>query len=331
MFKGSSYYFRVYVLFPALLLSVICPGLFSGTTGDSSHNVFIYAPQAGEVYRYSIETQTDNIDKSPANDYANEKTFEKRVIHYTKTVKNIEKNGDIIFELKIDSISGEDGSASNFFRFSYNRSNCYSNNPANIDTNDYLGYFVLIEEPFNLRVRKNGEVLEAYGLQKIQSNLISLYADTLNEAEKEEIKRSISSSAISEIFQDEYLMLPERGIDDNTKVWTRKVRSEIVYWETENSIEHAVKDRNSKEIVIESKLKAKIPKKDVIEDNGFKISVASYSFEATGETLLDMLKQCVKQRSIRSNTQLKMDLSNESESGYYLQKKNYSIVVKLLN
>ena len=331
MLSRSSYCFFVKFLFFILVLCDTSQFLLSGTSADSIQNVFIFAPQVGQVFRYSIETQTDAMDKSPANDYSNEKTFEKRVIYYTKTVKNIEENGDIIFGMLIDSISGEDGSSGYFYRFSYNRNNCYLNSPVNIDTSDYLGYYVLIAEPFNLRVTKNGEVLEAFGLQKIQGNLISLYADTLNEAEKDEIKQSISSSIMCEIFQDEYLYLPEIGIDENTTVWTRKARSEIAYWETENNIKHFVKKRNATEILIESELKAVIPKKEVVEDNGFKIKVADYLFEASGETILDVPRHIIRQRKIKSSTQIKMDMSNENESGYYLQKKSYKIVVKLLN
>ena len=332
MTVGYSYIgFAFRFLAAAIAVILICPDLYSAESGDSSGSTFVYSPATGDIFRYGIETENDNADKNVANDYVTEKTFDKRGYYYTKAVKSVESNGDVIFEVKFDSIAGQDGSPDFVRKFSYHPGKCFLNDPNDVDTSDYISYFVLINEPFNLRVSRNGEVLEAYGLHKILKNLLAVFKDTLNESEKESVRGSLGSEGLCEIFQSEYLILPDYGIDGNAKDWVRKMKTEVSYWETENTGIYKITERTLSTINVDAKLKVKIPRAKEVEDEGIKITLDDYSLGGDGNAVIDIVRSCVKQKDIRTKMMIRMNLKAKDEEGYTQQSIETGIRVKLLN
>lgn len=201
MTVGCSYIgFAFRFLAAAIAVILICPDLYSEESGDSTGSTFSVR-QPAIFSDTALKPKMIMLIKMFANDYVTEKTFDKRGYYYTKAVKSIESNGDVIFEVKFDSIAGQDGSPDFVRKFSYHPGKCFLNDPNDVDTSDYISYFVLINEPFNLRVSRNGEVLEAYGLHKILKNLLAVFKDTLNESEKESVRGSLGSEGLCEIFQ----------------------------------------------------------------------------------------------------------------------------------
>ena len=324
-----SFAFRF--LITAIAVIQMFPDLYSAQNSDSSGSAFVYSPETGHIFRYGIETESDNTDKSVANDYVTEKTFDKRGYYYTKSVKSIESNGDIIFEVKFDSITGQDGSQDFVRKFSYHPGKCFLNDPNDIDTSDYISYFVLVNEPFNLRFSRSGEVLEAYGLHRILKNLIAVFKDTLNESEKESVRGSLGSESLCEIFQNEYLILPDNSIESNTKDWVRKMKTEVSYWETESTGSYEITERTLSTISVEAKLKVKIPRAEEIEDEGIKITLDDYSLGGDGNSVIDIVRSCVKQKDTGTKMKIRINLKTKDEEGYTQQSIETGIRVKLLN
>lgn len=304
--------------------------LFAQSNLNNPEQNLVYTNKQGEILKYCIDINNDITEKSPSNNYKTENSYSNRTYYYTKEAKTTEGNGDIIFEIKFDSIICVDGNESAVNRFSYGSSHCYRYNPIDVDSNDFLTYFVLVNEPFSIRVNRYGEILEAFGLYNIHKNLFAVYKDTLNDSEKESLRGSISSEELSTILQQEYIFFPAGSIDENGS-WTRKVKAEIVYWEAESTVKYKLTDTSGEFYYFNGDLKTKILGKEYTEGSDIKILVDDFSGSGSGKIIFERNRNCIKQKDSVVKVMIKMKLYTKDDSGYSRQTVDTKLKVTLLN
>lgn len=316
------------LLFAAIFL--LSTYLFAQSNLDTQKNNFIYSNNPGEILRYRMETTNDNSEKSPSNNYRTEKSYTNRIYYYTKEVKSTESNGDIIFEIKFDSIYCIDGNESAVNKYSYGSSHCYKYNAFDLDSNDYFTYFVLVNEPFSVRVSKTGEILETFGLYNIHKNLFAIYKDTLNESEKESLRGSVNSEELSSILQQEYIIFPTGGPDKNYS-WVRKINTDVVYWESESTIKYSLSGVTDDLNNFNGELRSKILGNEYKEGDDITIKVDDFSGTGTSKVTFEKKRSCVKQKESMTKLMLRLNLFTKDDSGYSLQILDTSLKVTLLN
>lgn len=127
------------------------------------------------------------------------------------------------------------------------------------------------------------------------------------------------------------LSYPITGIDGNAKDWVRKMKTEVSYWETENTGIYRFTERTLSTINVDAKLKVKIPRAKEVEDEGIKITLDDYSLGGDGNAVIDIVRSCVKQKDIRTKMMIRMNLKTKDEEGYTQQSIETGIRVKLFN
>jgi hypothetical protein len=281
---------------------------------DGSETIYLfYGVNKGDVFQYKVELNQDNFENGVSTDYLDVKSYENKVYYYTKVVHSIEENGNITFKVHFDSINVHEGSSHYSTMHRFNSIYCYKNRLISPDSAAYMEYYAVIGTQFFITVSKYGEVTEAFGLQDVYNNIFKIFDDTLNTDEKTAVKEQFGSEELIDIFQNEYIMFPENGIDGNSLSWTRKNNMSVIYFESENIAKYDIGDSENGIYSIQGDLQSKLIGNEFTTEDSIKIKVKNYDSKFSGKSVFDSNIGCVKSRENSGKLTLNLELSRNDE------------------
>lgn len=272
-----------------------------------------YGVNKGDVFQYEVELSQDNFENGVSTDYSDVKNYESKVYFYTKVVHSIEENGNITFKVHFDSINVFEGNSYYSNKHRFNSTYCYKNRLISPDSAAYMEYYAVIGTPFFITVSKYGEVTEAYGLQEVYNNIFKMFNDTLNTDEKTTVKEQFGSDELIDIFQNEYIMFPENGVDGNSLSWTRKNNMLVTYFESENTASYEILNKENGIFTIQGDLQSKLIENEFITEDSIKIKVKNFDSKYSGKSVFDSNIGCVKSRDNSGKMALYLELSRNDE------------------
>lgn len=199
----------------SILLFVGCGEKKSGTTSSVSADKFVleYKYEEGKTYNYKLISENQNS-----------------VLQEAKESKKIEQSEKLeyLFELKIENVE-EDGTMN--IAFNVKEIKVSLNSPEKKITHNigkdkdtaklFTSYESLVNNPFNVRIAKNGEILDVTKLEGIIKKMNELEGNKeVSAEEKEKIKIQLSSTLVRPMVGQLIREFPNKSMAKDSS-WTK--------------------------------------------------------------------------------------------------------------
>jgi hypothetical protein len=286
-----------------------------------------YMVHKGDKFLYKMTAKTSTSETSPATGGKEEKQDNEVTYFYDKEVTDVDPSGIMSFKVKYDSIYITAKMDTQTVVFKSNIKDSVNMNPA------FIQYNAVINEPFYIRVSRDGEITDVYGLEKIHENIFKALGDTLKEEDKAQIKESFGKESIKEILQQEYQLFPKQEVSVDSS-WVRSYNTQVLLFEVVNTAKYTLKSiENNNNVItanIEAGLNVDFLNKEV-KQKGVKFTIENSETTGSGKITFNLNKGCITNKETTTALNLAMKMSAQGQSAKSEQKVTTTLNVKLLN
>ena len=286
-----------------------------------------YVVKKGDKFNYKMVAKTTNMEKSPATEDKEIKQDNEINYYYSKEVTDVDESGIISYKMNFDSISISSSMADQSIKYNSNVNDSVKQNPA------FIQYNAVVGNTFYIRVSPFGEITDVYGLETIYENLFKALGDTLNEAEKEEVKQSFGKESIKEILQQEYQICPQTSLPVDSN-WVKSFNTTVLFFEVVNNAKYTLKTLENKDgqsiANIEAVLNVEFKNKEV-KERGMKVVIDSSETSGSGKISFNLNRGCISYKETITALRLDLKLSAQGQSANSTQAVTTNLVVTLLN
>ncbi len=266
--------------------------------------------EKGKEYNYRLTNIAENTQQVNANDTILSQKV-KQTITYLINLKILDIDVDNIYEVafNITSVKLEADANGEKFHFESTTSN------DSLDRVRYSEYVSVLNNPFNVRVNKIGDIVEIYKADRIVNEFVKLkgVADSISSAEKDYLKKDMIERALKPLVVQVFRQLTDKTMSKDS-LWTNTQEpTKLMVFQIQNTSTYQVKSLellgNDKIAVIDAGLKTNISGNNKVKDRG-----ATYTFNkpithAEGKIYFNLTKGCVQ----RSKTNSKIQISYSME------------------
>jgi len=266
-------------------------------------------------YKYSIATITDNTQTMKAD-----------------TVISQHANQSIIYLLDLKPIKIDDNSSTQFVCTFYSvkidanvngQTFSYQSGVTtdSLEKMKYAEYDAVINNPFNIKINKIGEVTDISNTDKILSKFLELknMSDSLSLEEKNNVKEQITQGGIKPLVSQVFRKIPEKLLAKDS-VWTyqQPVSNLLVFQVNSiniykvNSLENFM---NDKVAVIDASLDTKITGKNQVTDHGFTYKFNKPQTEASGKIYFNVDKGYVQKSKVKTRLVIYYTMEGNTPGG----------------
>jgi hypothetical protein len=275
-----------------------------------------YAFDKGKDYEYRLTNIAENTQTVNANDTLLSQRV-KQTLTYLIKLKVLDIDVDNIYELSftITSVKLEaDANGEKYFFES-------STSKDSLDRVRYSEYVAVLNNPFNIRVSKIGEIVEIYKADRIVNEFLKLKgaADSVTTAEKDYLKKDMIERALKPIVVQVFRQLPDKMMAKDS-LWTNPQEpTKLMVFQVQNTSTYKVKSlelfNNDKIAVIDAGLKTIISGNNKVTDRG-----ATYVFNkpttyAEGKIYFNLAKGCVQKSKTNSKIQISYSMEVPTPKG----------------
>jgi hypothetical protein len=275
-----------------------------------------YAFDKGKEYEYRLTNIAENTQTVNANDTLLSQRV-KQTLTYLIKLKVLDIDVDNIYELSFTITSVKLEADANGQKFYYESS-------TSKDTTDrvrYSEYVAVLNNPFNIRVSKIGEIVEIYKADRIVNEFLKLKgaADSVTTAEKDYLKKDMIERALKPIVVQVFRQLPDKMMAKDS-LWTNPQEpTKLMVFQVQNTSTYKIKSlelfNNDKIAVIDAGLKTIISGNNKVTDRG-----ATYVFNkpttyAEGKIYFNLAKGCVQKSKTNSKIQISYSMEVPTPKG----------------
>ena len=266
-------------------------------------------------YKYSIATITDNIQTMKADTVISQHANQSIV--YLLDLKPVEFDKDSTTEFVCTFYSVKIDANVNGKTFSY-QSGATTDS---VERMRYAEYEALVNNPFNIRVNKTGDVVDIFKADKILSQFLILknMSDSLNSDQKNTIKMQIIQGGIKPLVSQVFRKIPEKILAKDS-VWTyqQPVSSLLVFQVNStniykvNSLENFMNDKIA---VIDAGLDTKITGKNQVTENGFTYKFNKPQTDASGKIYFNIDKGYIQKSKVKTRLVIYYTMEGNTPGG----------------
>ena len=274
----------------------------------------VMKPKKGDVFRYKMNAVTSSKEKSPMTNDKEITSTQNIDYYFSEEVSEVAATGIITYKIVFDSInivsSLVSGDSTVSMTYNSNVKDTIYSKP------DFIQYNSIMKEEFFARVSPLGEVSEIYGLERVYENMFKALGDTLDEAQKETLKKSFGKEAIQAVLQQQFQMFPENAVYKDSS-WTRSYDTQILIFPVKNILKYKLvdlKDANKDNIVkIDADLSVEFMNKDV-KDEKMSYKVEEEKTGGKGTIEFNLSKGCLVSKQTQTNIDLRIKLAAGGQS-----------------
>jgi hypothetical protein len=275
-----------------------------------------YAFDKGKDYEYRLTNIAENTQTVNANDTLLSQRV-KQTLTYLIKLKVLDIDVDNIYELSFTITSVKLEADANGQKFYYESS-------TSKDTTDrvrYSEYVAVLNNPFNIRVSKIGEIVEIYKADRIVNEFLKLKgaADSVTTAEKDYLKKDMIERALKPIVVQVFRQLPDKMMAKDS-LWTNPQEpTKLMVFQVQNTSTYKIKSlelfNNDKIAVIDAGLKTVISGNNKVTDRGATYVFNKPSTYAEGKIYFNLAKGCVQKSKTNSKIQISYSMEVPTPKG----------------
>jgi hypothetical protein len=280
----------------------------------------------GIDYNYRLTNIAENTQTVNANDTILAQNV-KQTLTYLINLKILDIDVDSIYEVAFNITSVKLDADANGQKFHFES----STSKDSADRMRYSEYIAVLNNPFNVRVSKIGELIEVYKADRIINEFVKLKgaADSISAAEKDYLKKDMIERALKPLVIQVFRQLTDKVMSKDS-LWTNaQAPTKLMVFQVQNTSTYQVKSlelfNNDKIAVIDAGLATNISGSNKVTDRG-----ATYNFkkpitQAEGKIYFNLTKGCVQKSKTNSKIQISYSMEVPTPKG--LQKGNKSETV----
>ena len=275
-----------------------------------------YAFDKGKDYEYRLTNIAENTQTVNANDTLLSQKV-KQTLTYLIKLKVLDIDVDSIYEVSFNITSVKLEADANGEKYFFES----STSKDSTDRIRYSEYVAVLNNPFNIRVSKIGEIVEIYKADRIVNEFLKLKgaADSVTAAEKDFLKKDMIERALKPIVVQVFRQLPDK-IMAKDSLWTNPQEpTKLMVFQVQNTSTYKIKSlelfNNDKIAVIDAGLKTIISGNNKVTDRG-----ATYVFNkpttyAEGKIYFNLAKGCVQKSKTNSKIQISYSMEVPTPKG----------------
>lgn len=279
---------------------------------DNENEIFFvnYKLERDKEYNYRLTNIAENTQSVKAKDTIQSQRV-KQTLTYLINLKVLDIDVDGIFEVafKITSVKLEADANGERFHFESGTSK------DSADRVRYSEYVSVLDNPFNVRVNKIGDIVEIYKADKIVNEFVKLKgaADSINAVEKDYLKKDMIERALRPLVVQVFRQLTDKAMAKDSSWSNVQEPTRLMVFQIQNTSSYNVKSLEKlgedKIAVIDAGLKTNISGNSKVTDRG-----ATYIFNkpvthADGKIYFNLTKGCVQKS--KTNTRIQISYSME--------------------
>ena len=275
-----------------------------------------YAFNKDKEYEYRLTNIAENTQTVNANDTLLSQRV-KQTLTYLIKIKVLDIDVDSIYEISFNITSVKLEADANGEKF-YFESSTSKDSMARVR---YSEYVAVLNNPFNIRVSKIGEIVEIYKADRIVNEFLKLKgaSDSVTTAEKDFLKKDMIERALKPIVVQVFRQLPNKMMAKDS-LWTNPQEpTKLMVFQVQNTSTYKIKSlelfNNDKIAVIDAGLKTVISGNNKVTDRG-----ATYVFNkpttyAEGKIYFNLAKGCVQKSKTNSKIQISYSMEVPTPKG----------------
>lgn len=275
-----------------------------------------YKLEKGIEYNYRLTNIAENSQSVNAKDTILSQKV-KQTITYLIKLKVLDIDVDSIYEVGFNITSVQLDADANGEKFHFES----STSKDSMDRVRYSEYVSVLNNPFNIRVSKTGEVVEIYKTDRIINEFLKLKGalDSVTAAEKDYLKKDMIERALKPLVVQVFRPLPDK-IMAKDSLWTNPQEpTKLMVFQVQNTSTYKVKSlelfNNDKIAVIDAGLKTNISGNNKVTDRG-----ATYVFKkpitnAEGKIYFNLAKGCIQKSKTNSKIQISYSMEVPTPKG----------------
>ena len=275
-----------------------------------------YAFDKGNEYEYRLTNIAENTQTVDANDTLLSQKV-KQTLTYLIKLKVLDIDIDSIYEIGFNIASVKLDANANGEKFHFES----SKSKDSMDRVRYSEYVAVLNNQFNVRVSKTGEVVEIYKADRIINEFLKLKGaiDSVTASEKDYLKKDMIERALKPIVVQVFRQLPDE-IMAKDSLWSNPQEpTKLMVFQVQNTSTYKVKSlelfNNDKIAVIDAGLKTDISGDNKVTDRG-----ATYVFKkpvtfAEGKIYFNLTKGCVQKSKTNSKIQISYSMEVPTPKG----------------
>lgn len=275
-----------------------------------------YKLEKGIEYNYRLTNIAENSQSVNAKDTILSQKV-KQTITYLIKLKVLDIDVDSIYEIGFNITSVKLEADANGEKFHFES----STSKDSMDRVRYSEYVSVLNNPFNIRVSKTGEVVEIYKTDRIINEFLKLKGalDSVTAAEKDYLKKDMIERALKPLVVQVFRPLPDK-IMAKDSLWTNPQEpTKLMVFQVQNTSTYKVKSlelfNNDKIAVIDAGLKTNISGNNKVTDRG-----ATYVFKkpitnAEGKIYFNLAKGCIQKSKTNSKIQISYSMEVPTPKG----------------
>jgi Family of unknown function (DUF6263) len=183
--------------------------------------------------------------------------------------------------------------------------------PDSIVKNKYAQYDAILNNDFDVRVNKIGDVSEISRIDKMTDKFLKEkgYADSVNQNEKDQLRMRMSEGIIRPIVTQIFREFPSKPIRIDSSWSVKQPKGEILIFQSENTLEYKLKgiktNGNNKFAQITAGLTATFEGKNTVTNNGITYNFKKPKAEGSGDILFNLTDGMLQ----NSKTTSKLEIS----------------------
>ena len=285
-----------------------------------------YNLEKGKTYKYRLTTitksvQTIKTDTTIVQDVIQKLTY----LTNLKTV-DVDKNGIMEIKFTFSNIKLDAEANGNYFIYESGVTKDSS------EILKYADYEAMIDNPFTVRIDKKGNLQEIFRTDRMLNKLLDIqgYQDSLNAAQKNELKINLEEGVLKPLVFQIFRQLPEQKVAKDSSWEFPKAASRFMVFVMQNTNTYKVSSLskfNSDELLlIEDGMRT-----NITGDNKFTENNVTYLFnkpttEANGEMYFNLTKGLVQKG--KRYTKLNLYFTMEAKNRNVIQKGSKDSVIE---
>lgn len=275
-----------------------------------------YKLKKGETYNFRLTAISRDDQTITTKDTTLVQGMDQTMIYNMKfTPKEIDADSTVEMEAEITSIKvdGKFGNEPIHYQSGITKDSA--------DISKYAQYESMVNNPFDVRISKLGELLDVYRADKIVNKLLDIkgYTDSLKADEKANLKNDITEGMLKPMLSQVFRKLPAQkvAIDSTWKV--EQPPSQLMVFQAQNTTTFkitGINDLNGDLIAdIEASLKTKITGKNKMTDRGINYEFQQPETSGGGKIYYNISKGLVQKTKLTTSVTTSFNMESQGQKG----------------
>jgi hypothetical protein len=269
----------------------------------------------GKEYNYRLATLTENIQTMIFDTTITNKINQSVI--YILALKPVELDADSSLEVTCIFKSVKVDADANGEKFSYQSG--VTTDSAEIER--FGEYVTLINNPFNLRINKTGEIIDVFKTDKILSSFIELRGagESITPEQRKMVQEQIIEGGIKPLLMQIFRKIPEYVVAKDS-VWRyRMPESQLAIFRMNSQNKFSVSGlenfKNDKIAVLDASLEAQISGESKLTDQGITYEFEKPVSEASGKIYFNVTEGHIKKSRIKNRMVISYTMEGSTPQG----------------